>query len=169
MSELARRRDARDLWISRGHLRAGAALGLLACAASFLLGFVVGRDHPPTPSTAAPDESLVDLLARIEATADPDAAVRELTFPDTLRAAVEPPPPPAESAATRFVIQLELADAPAAAAAEVALREAGLEPTRAGGDALRLTVGPWPTLEGAEASLATVRAAGYSAAVVPLP
>ena len=46
MSELARQRNARDIWISRGHLYAMAAGGALAVLASFALmvpAIVVGE------------------------------------------------------------------------------------------------------------------------------
>ncbi|MCB9674824.1 MAG: SPOR domain-containing protein [Alphaproteobacteria bacterium] len=92
MSELARRRSARDIWISRGHLYAlgaGAALAMLAC---FAVGYGVGRSSVDLPEPAATrfageagDEALVELLARVDAAATPDGGVRDLTFPDALR------------------------------------------------------------------------------------
>ncbi len=92
MSELARRRSARDIWISRGHLYAlGAGCGL-AILAAFGIGYAVGResvDLPPPASTAfageAGDDALVELLARVDAAATPDGGVDQLTFPDALR------------------------------------------------------------------------------------
>lgn len=90
MTELRRRRSARDLWISRGHLwAAGTAAGLLAVIA-FSLGVVVGGGEPahasaePVRLPDVPDDSLVELLARVEASADPSGGVSELTFPDVL-------------------------------------------------------------------------------------
>lgn len=91
MSELARQRNARDIWISRGHLYAMAAGGALAVLASFAAGYGAGRQSvelPATPSQRfageAGDDALVQLLARVDASATPDGGVLELTFPDAL-------------------------------------------------------------------------------------
>ncbi len=88
MGELSRERNARDLWVSRGHLRAmGAGVLVLACT-TFALGYVVGRDTSPAPvaesSAIQEDEQLVELLARVEASARPRGGVEDLTFPDAL-------------------------------------------------------------------------------------
>jgi hypothetical protein len=90
MNDLTRRRNARDIWISRGHLIAGACLAVTMSATSFGLGFVVGRDVPEERSAAVaepaiPDAALLELLARVESSATLDGAVDVLTFPDALR------------------------------------------------------------------------------------
>jgi len=89
MGELARQRRARDLWISRSHLWAVSIGVLAATTASFFLGMALARSPgaspaTPTAATAAPDESLVELLARVDANAEPDSGVNNLTFPDAL-------------------------------------------------------------------------------------
>lgn len=102
MGELARRLDARDVWISRGHLwAAGIGVALVAVIA-FSLGIMVGGGEEahasgvdPLGLSQAPDDSLVELLARVEATTDPSGGVSALTFPDALRGLGEAPIPEA--------------------------------------------------------------------------
>lgn len=111
MSELARRRSARDLWISRGHLYAMGTGAAFAVLAAFAAGYVTGRGSVEAglPSAQryagdAGDVALVELLARVDATATPDGGVLELTFPDALAGraveapAIEPVPPAPEGA-----------------------------------------------------------------------
>jgi hypothetical protein len=97
MSELARRRNARDLWISRGHLAAAASGAASLAMASFAIGFFLGEHRRPPVVEAppfAPDEGLVELLARIETTAALPGGVDEaLTFPDLLRSESAPSVP----------------------------------------------------------------------------
>ncbi len=91
MGELARRRSAHDLWISRSHLW-GAGLGaVLLAVCAFSAGVVLGggeRAHAapadPLGLGSAPDDSLVELLARVEASADPTSGMASLTFPGVL-------------------------------------------------------------------------------------
>ena len=93
MGELARRRRARDLWISRSHLLAAAAGAVVLSVVSFGSGYLMGRgEATPTASAPAasltanvPDDALVELLARVEATAARDGGVDALTFPEALR------------------------------------------------------------------------------------
>jgi hypothetical protein len=90
MSDLRRRRDARDIWISRGHLAAGLTLMVVSSGTSFVLGFLVGRDEAASAPVEVepigiPGDELVDLLARVEASALSDGGVEALTFPDALR------------------------------------------------------------------------------------
>jgi hypothetical protein len=96
MGELARRRSARDLWISRSHLWAVATGAVLLAIASFSVGLVVANGEPDPASRApfaslstAPDDSLVELLARVEASADPSGGVSGLTFPGALSGEAE--------------------------------------------------------------------------------
>lgn len=108
MGELARRRSARDLWISRSHLWALGAGVLVLGATTFLLGISLGRaearreaDAPRTLVAEVPDDALVELLARVEASADPLGGIDLLTFPGELSKVTEPivsvgPPLPAE-------------------------------------------------------------------------
>jgi len=92
MGELARRLDARDLWISRGHLWAAATGTALVAVIAFSLGVLAGGGEEahasgvdPLGLSQAPDDSLVELLARVEASSDPSGGVSALTFPDALR------------------------------------------------------------------------------------
>ncbi|MFM2160879.1 MAG: hypothetical protein RLZZ383_391 [Pseudomonadota bacterium] len=89
MSELARLRDARSIEVSRGHVQAWALTAISAVAASFALGFWLGRTnvedrHPRAPSLVdvVPGTDLVALLAEIErstlATASPAMKYPEL-------------------------------------------------------------------------------------------
>lgn len=93
MSDLQRRREARQLWVSRSHLHAAVAFAALLALTSFGLGYLVGRTRTATASAPAPrhaslvegvpGESLVDLLARIERArvVNPTGAVQ---YPDLL-------------------------------------------------------------------------------------
>ena len=91
MSDLARRRSARDLWISRSHVALGVTGVLLVAIGSFALGVLHGRAGVEGPKVVAlplsselPNRGLVELLARVEATADAGGEVEVLTFPDAL-------------------------------------------------------------------------------------
>jgi hypothetical protein len=98
MGDLARRRSARDLWISRSHLGAlSVGVSVVVCTA-FLIGMSIGQTRAaqePTTSrafvSASPDGGLVELLARVEASADPLGGIGELTFPDALSKVPETP------------------------------------------------------------------------------
>ncbi len=98
MGELARRRSARDLWVSRSHLWAAATGALLLAVTAFSLGVLVaGGDEAHAGAVGeawslpgAPDDSLVELLARVEASADPSGGVGSLTFPEVLRGEAVP-------------------------------------------------------------------------------
>ena len=107
MGDLARRRSARELWISRSHVWAAGLLALLAVGVAFGAGYLVGRGEP-TPAArpgfvddAAPGE-LVEVLARVDASVSSDDGVHELTFPDALTSPVEGDPPPPG----RFTIEI---------------------------------------------------------------
>lgn len=96
MGEISRQRRSRDLWISRQHLWAlGAAIILLVGCSFFLgLGLSKGQAAAPVasgPTSDAPDESLVDLLARVDARVVSQNGVDTLTFPDTLTGLAEDP------------------------------------------------------------------------------
>jgi hypothetical protein len=87
MGELANRRNARDLWVSRSHLWAMGAGTLVLGATAFAVGFTVGRDHAPSPEpeiVVADDGELVELLARVEASSRPHGGIETLTFPEAL-------------------------------------------------------------------------------------
>lgn len=74
MSDLERRRDAREYWVSRGHLHAGIVASLLMAFVSFGMGFLLGQSRvgaavvPPERALLArvPGEDLVALLAEVE-------------------------------------------------------------------------------------------------------
>lgn len=95
MGDLERRRDARDMWISRGHLAAMAAGSLVLAGTTFALGFTVGRSTAPPAAAAstAGDRELVDLLARVESSRRPHGGVDALTFPDALEGTTVGPAP----------------------------------------------------------------------------
>ncbi len=95
MGDLARRRAALDLRVSRGHLQATAVGVVLISGLSFGLGVLVGRDVPasaemsPAGRSGVADDAVVELLARVDAMATIDAA-SDLTFPDALRTGEAP-------------------------------------------------------------------------------
>ncbi len=95
MSELARRRNARDLWISRSHLVAlGLGAGILS-AITFSIGYTLRDDPggvrvPASLLAEVPDDRLVELLARVEASEDPLGGIAGLTFPEDLSHVPEP-------------------------------------------------------------------------------
>lgn len=87
MTDLERRREARDLWISRGHIfSAGVGVALLLVVA-FALGYRMGaaevheREPRPSLEIVEHDRQLQELLERLDALKDP-TAVDALTFPD---------------------------------------------------------------------------------------
>jgi len=87
MSDLERRREAKDLWISRGHiLSAGVGVSLLLVVA-FAVGYRTGsaenneREREPSLEVVEHDRQLQELLERLDALKDP-TAVDALTFPD---------------------------------------------------------------------------------------
>lgn len=99
MGELARQRRARDLWVSRGHLWALGVGVVLLVLCSFFLGLTLARGS--STATAAPvadegaQESLVELLARVDARVVAQDGVDTLTFPDTLTGVADDPELPA--------------------------------------------------------------------------
>lgn len=150
MGDLARRRSARELWISRGHLAAGAVVVLLAIVLAFGVGYLVGRGAPEPPHRVAFTEQassgqLVDVLARVDASVRSDDGVRALTFPDALTAPVEGDAPPPG----RFTIEVGRFGAiETAAPLRDHLREAGLAAWIGaerldGAPSYRVAVGGW--------------------------
>ncbi|MCO4745178.1 MAG: hypothetical protein KC912_10350 [Proteobacteria bacterium] len=100
MGELARRRQARDLWISRNHLRAGGIIGVCLLTAAFAAGAATASrevtfvDDPGWLDQTANTE-LVELLARVDAAGEPDGGLSRLTFPTALASSdVIPVAPP---------------------------------------------------------------------------
>ena len=198
MTDLTRRRNARDLWISRGHVYAAASLAIAMSVTSFGLGFLVGRDGPVvTPAVVAapyqPDDALIQLLARVEASSAAEGAVDVLTFPDALRgptggAPDVPAPPEPSDAAVRIPASESITpgdrpppgqftvvvgrgeDLAAMRALQAKLGTAGLSAWIGaeivdGVAAYRVAVGGYPTAEDAAASLPIVRAAGLPGTV----
>ena len=86
MSELARRRRDRDLWISRSHLAAALVGVLLVGVAGFVVGWWAGGPRAAAPPAAVgpADESLVDLLARVDRRVVAQDGTEALTFPQAL-------------------------------------------------------------------------------------
>jgi hypothetical protein len=200
MNDLTRRRNARDLWISRGHLAAAAALATTVSVVTFGVGFLVGRDVRVEPAPVAgphvPDGALLELLARVEASATADGAVDVLTFPDALRgpaggspdvpaAAGEPLPvkmtaiggavaPGDRPPAGAFTVVVGRGDdVDAMRALQGRLTAMGLQAWVGaeivdGVAAYRVAVGGYPTAEAATASLPIVQAAGLPGTVEAL-
>ena len=147
MGDLARRRNARDLWISRGHLYAVAIAGLVLAGTMFTIGQALGRSAAAEAShrrpliSDIPDQALVELLARVESSSDPLGGIELLTFPEDLSRVPVPivavgPPLPADLA-TEMV-----PEAPAAEAVPTLLEiPAGLVSAPLISEAM--PVGPW--------------------------
>ncbi len=176
MGELERRRRERDLHLSRSHLGA-AAVGLaLWTVGWFAGGYLLGasRSAPEEggavtadlSARAAPprDADLLELLARVEASASPDGTGELRARLGTHGLAPEPPalPPPAEVAevsALTFVIDLGTRDAVEAEAVATLLRDreidVGVERVE-GTDRARLVVGPFPSEQAAAQELAAL-------------
>lgn len=92
MGDLARERSARDLWISRSHLRAAGTGVALAVLGAFAVGLLLGRGTSSSPReeseallSEVPGNELEQLLARVETAADLHGGVKHITFPDALR------------------------------------------------------------------------------------
>ena len=93
MSELARRRSARDLWISRSHLWAAGVLVVSLLVISYGIGFFTGRSIETVGGLndeelvldAANRESLIELLERIESSGVAGDGLASLTFPEQLQ------------------------------------------------------------------------------------
>ena len=91
MSQLVRQRRAHDLWISKSHLYAYGASAVLSVIIAFGAGYIAGQGSVDIPvvspvafASEAGSDELVELLARVDASATPDGGVRDLTFPDAL-------------------------------------------------------------------------------------
>jgi hypothetical protein len=86
MGELARQRNARDMWLSKSHLQAMLTGTLLLVGTAFGVGFLVGKGPTKTEAgqVVSHDESLVALLAQVEASQRPRSGVDSLTFPTVL-------------------------------------------------------------------------------------
>lgn len=91
MSDLARQRDARDVWVSRSHLHAAVAAALLLSLASFGAGFLAGRHQAVTSAErrdgalvdAVPGRDLLAVLAEVERTSL-TSATSAMQYPDLL-------------------------------------------------------------------------------------
>lgn len=100
MSELERRRGARDVWVSRSHIAAAASGAFLLAAVSFVTGWQLGLGSGTVVSlpvsTEADDanERLMELLARVEGSGHLDGGVGQLTFPEELQGAFVGPDAP---------------------------------------------------------------------------
>lgn len=115
MGELGRRRARREVVLSRGQVAAAGVTvaGLLvgAFAAGALWGDPRGesvtRERGILQGRA--DESLVELIARVEVSRDPSAGVQSLSYPDALRNEVQPTPGPVQAAPTVGQAEVEAA------------------------------------------------------------
>ena len=176
---IAARRSDRDIWISRSHVRAASAGGVLLLVCSFALGYSVGGQAANETSgarpgllAAVPGEELVDLLARVETAADRRGEVERLTFPDSLRGVeaaeviqeavvngdVERPveqKPAAASESSYAVVVARLSDTEKAQELGWRLQELGLSPvnTREHEGVFEVKYGRYASVDAAEATL----------------
>lgn len=107
MRDLTRIRGERELWITRGHLYALAAMTCFIGLLAFFVGLLFGRSGWGGAPPQAPAQALItpemeaneldELLARVEAGGGP-AQDQALTFQDTLRSGATPPAPVEEQA-----------------------------------------------------------------------
>lgn len=91
MSDLARRRDARELWVSRSQTHAALVASVLVSVITFGLGYMLGSARtdavaaPPEQTLLAsvPGEDLVALLAKVErGTAGPASSA--IVYPELI-------------------------------------------------------------------------------------
>lgn len=85
---LSDKRRGRDIWISRQHIYAAGIGATVLVVMAFVAGVRLGRSDAMAEAEAgAPpvgDGALIELLARVEATSDPNGGVQRLTFPESL-------------------------------------------------------------------------------------
>lgn len=88
MADLASKRNARDLWISKGHVGAVAVLCFALVVGAYAAGFAMGQaskaGDSKQASTPVANATVVELLDRIEGSTVNPADQRTLTFPDVL-------------------------------------------------------------------------------------
>ena len=89
MSEGTEGKDGNEVALSRSHLLAAIAAGVLLLATGFAAGLSVGDGGaapvpPPGLLGEVADDRLVDLLARVEAAGRMDGGVGDLSFPSAL-------------------------------------------------------------------------------------
>lgn len=118
MGDLVRQRRARDLWISRGHLRAGVVGVAVGVMGAFTRGYSVGvrsaDDAVPAATqftSEVPTAALVELLARVETSASRNGGVDALTFPEALRGGLMGPTQRVDGGEDAALRQLLAADA----------------------------------------------------------
>ena len=91
MADLASKRNARDLWISKGHVGAVAVLCFALVVGAYAIGFAMGQasgtGESREASTPVGNATVVELLDRIEGSTMNPADQRTLTFPDVLSGA----------------------------------------------------------------------------------
>lgn len=180
MGDLARTRRQRDVHLSRGHLVAGMAGVMLLSATSFALGHHLGsQDRTELRALGfaggAPQEGLVELLARVDSSGDTTGGVDTLTFPEALTRSsgggvVDVDPRPAGSYVIEVGSYHDVADA---RTLREHLRNAGMEAwigaeLEAGVMSWRVSVGGYSEQADAEEGMGSLSAAleGWSAVVV---
>jgi len=89
MGDMASKRNARDLWISKGHLGAAVVLCLAMTLGAYALGHLWGAssvDCSDTPQNGLEpsDGGVVELLDRIEGSAVDPEGEQTLTYPKVL-------------------------------------------------------------------------------------
>lgn len=190
--ELLRRRNARDMWISRGHLYAIVMLVVVSSATFFVVGFVLGRHVLPPERIEAGANAADDELARVLTSIDmgthpvggerpgtPARAERpapsSLSVPagDGLPPPVDAAAPPVDEASLYTVVVGESATQLEAGALEASLLAHGLWAWTEyslvdGAPQFRVAVGGYDSAEGAALVLPVVRAAGFDGHVSPI-
>jgi hypothetical protein len=91
MSDLARRRDAREVWVSRSHLHSAVAIAVLLAMFSFGTGFLVGRHQAASTGDRetlafagdVPGRELLAVLAEVERNSITSAS-SAMVYPDLL-------------------------------------------------------------------------------------
>ena len=91
MADLASKRNARDLWISKGHVGAVAVLCLALVVGAYAIGYTMGQSSTVgvghQADTPIANATVVELLDRIEGSTVNPTGQRTLTFPDVLAGA----------------------------------------------------------------------------------
>lgn len=123
MSDLARNRNGKQIWITKGHLAALAVASFFIALLAFLVGVQVGRSgaevrseavaSAPSLPDASQEDALEALLREVEyarGAVAPDGTLKtpeaELTFPEALGAQIRPEPPAPEEAEVPVVAEV---------------------------------------------------------------
>ena len=89
MGEMARKRSARDLWVSRGHLASAAVFCVFVAIGAYALGYYTAQNQDDDVTSSNRDldpktASVVELLDRIEGSVVDPTGQETLTYPKVL-------------------------------------------------------------------------------------